>query len=237
MSKYEKPPYQPAVSRGRDINEGLRSYMLQVYNYMGAALGLTGVVAFLVMSSAPLNAFFIQSPVAILFVFLPLVIAIGLSFKIDSLSFPLAKSIFWLYAATMGISMSAILSMYSGESIARVFFITAGTFGAMSLYGYTTKRDLSGMGSFMMMGLIGLILASIVNIFLGSSLLQFALSVIGVIVFTGLTAWDSQRIREMYDETSDSDSLGKVALMGALTLYLDFINLFISLLRILGERK
>jgi hypothetical protein len=162
-----------------------------------------------------------------------------LSYGIGRMSAGTAQAVFWVFAAVMGLSMASIFLQFTGESIARVFFITAGTFAAMSLYGYTTQRDLSQMGSFMMMGLIGIIIASVVNIFLASSALQFAISVIGVIVFIGLTAWDTQRIKAMYFEIDHSDGqiAGKAAIMGALTLYLDFINLFIMLLQLVGVRR
>jgi FtsH-binding integral membrane protein len=167
----------------------------------------------------------------------PLAAVFFLSFKINSIKFSTAQAIFWGYAGLMGLSLASIFLVFTGESIARVFFITAGTFGGMSLYGYTTKRDLSQFGSFLFMGLIGIVLASLVNIFLGSTMLQFVISVIGVLVFTGLTAYDTQRIKELYSAVDDSEIFGKKALMGALTLYLDFINLFIMLMQILGNRR
>jgi FtsH-binding integral membrane protein len=204
-------------------DEGLRQHMLSVYNYMSIGLGLTGVVAFvtamLVVMLAPLG-----------FVFF-------LSAKIHSMSMSAAQTTFWAFAAVMGLSLSSIFLVFTGASIARVFFITGATFGAMSLWGYTTKRDLSGMGSFLLMGLIGIIVASVVNLFLASSALQFAVSVIGVLIFTGLTAYDTQRIKEEYNEGFGSESLGKMALMGALSLYLNFINLFTMLLQLFGQRE
>jgi FtsH-binding integral membrane protein len=169
----------------------------------------------------------------------PLGLVMWLSYGINRMDAGTAQALFWVFAAVMGLSLASIFLRFTGESIVRVFFITAGTFAAMSIYGYTTRRDLAQMGSFMMMGLIGIIIASLVNIFLASSALQFAISVIGVIVFVGLTAWDTQRLKEVYFEIdhSDGQAAGKTAIMGALTLYLDFINLFIMLLQLLGVRR
>ncbi len=160
-----------------------------------------------------------------------------LSFGINRMKASTAQLLFWLFAGVMGLSLSHIFLTFTGVSIARVFFITAATFAGMSLYGYTTKRDLSGLGSFLFMGLIGIILASIVNIFIGSSMMQFVISVIGVLVFVGLTAYDTQQIKEMYNELDGSEVAGKKAIMGALRLYLDFINMFLFLLRFMGSRE
>ena len=216
-------------------SEGLRAYMLSVYNYMAMGLGLTGGVALLVVSSpALLNAIM---PMMLLFVLAPVGLVFFLSFRINSIQYSTAQMLFWLYAALNGVAFSVIFLAYTYESIARVFFITAGMFAAMSLYGYTTKRDLTGLGSFLFMGLIGIILASIVNIFLASSMLQFIVSVAGVLVFTGLTAYDTQSIKEGYVEGSAADVVGKRAIFGALRLYLDFINLFLMLLRLVGDRR
>jgi FtsH-binding integral membrane protein len=167
----------------------------------------------------------------------PFALVLVLSFGIHKMSMPAAQAVFWAYAALMGLSLSFIFQAYTGESIARTFFITAGTFGAMSLYGYTTKKDLAGWGSFLFMGLIGLIIASVVNIFLGSTMLQFVISAAGVLIFTGLTAYDTQRIKESYWEHDDATTAGKKAIFGALQLYLDFINLFIMLLRFFGSSR
>ncbi|MBT5571958.1 MAG: Bax inhibitor-1/YccA family protein [Alphaproteobacteria bacterium] len=227
------------------IDEGLRSYMLRVYNYMTIGLALTGLVAYLVSSTpALLQLFYAQNAVgqiqptmlAYIAMFSPLAFILVLSFGIQRMSASTAQLVFWVFAAVMGLSMSHIFLTFTGASITRVFFITASTFAAMSLYGYTTKRDLSGLGSFLFMGLIGIILASIVNIFIGSTVLQFAISVIGVLVFVGLTAYDTQKIKEMYDELDGSEVAGKKAIMGALRLYLDFINLFMMLLHLFGNR-
>jgi uncharacterized protein len=229
------PAYRPGA-RTIDVDVGLRRYMLQVYNFMAVGLGLTGLVAY----AAVATGFYQQiasTPLIWLVMLAPLGAVLFLSLRIERMSSGAAQATFWTYAALMGLSLAGIFLLYTGTSIARVFFITAGTFAAMSLYGYTTQRNLSQFGSFLFMGLIGIVLASLVNIFIGSSALQFAISVIGVIVFTGLTAWDTQRVKEVYLESDPGDVLTKKALIGALTLYLDFINLFVMLLRLVGQRR
>lgn len=216
-------------------SEGLRAYMLSVYNYMALGLGLTGGVALLVVSSpALLNAIM---PMMLLFIIAPVALVFFLSFKINTMKYTTAQAVFWLYAALNGVAFSTIFLAYTYESIARVFFITAGMFAAMSLYGYTTKKDLTAMGSFLFMGLIGLIIASLVNLFWPSGMLQFMISVAGVIIFTGLTAYDTQSIKEAYTEGSSTEVAGKRAIFGALRLYLDFINLFLMMLRLMGDRR
>jgi FtsH-binding integral membrane protein len=219
------------------IDVGLRNYMLRIYNYMASALALTGIVAYVFAGYLETNRALVHSPVMWLIILAPFGLVMLLSFGINRLSAAAAQGIFWLYAGLMGLSMSTIFLTYTGSSIARVFFITAGTFAAMSLYGYTTKRDLSQMGSFLFMGLIGIVIASLVNMFLVSSALQFAICVIGVIVFVGLTAWDTQSIKEMYFEGDGSEIAGKKSVMGALRLYLDFVNLFMMLIQLLGVRR
>lgn len=216
-------------------SEGLRTYMLSVYNYMALGLGLTGGVALLVVSSPtllhaimPMMLFFIIAPIALVFF---------LSFKINTMKYTTAQAVFWLYAALNGVAFSTIFLAYTYESIARVFFITAGMFAAMSLYGYTTKKDLTAMGSFLFMGLIGLIIASLVSLFWPSTMLQLIISVAGVIIFTGLTAYDTQSIKDAYTEGSSAEVAGKRAIFGALRLYLDFINLFLMMLRLMGDRR
>jgi FtsH-binding integral membrane protein len=223
---------------------GLRAFMLRVYNYMLMGLVLTGAVAWATFSFAPFRTLFFAeatyAPTVLgwIAIFAPLVFVLVLSFGINRLSAAMAQLLFWVYASVMGISLSLLLFIYTGESIVRVFFITAATFGAMSLWGYTTKRDLTGWGSFLLMGLIGLIIASLVNLFLQSNMMQWIISVIGVLIFTGLTAYDTQKIKMSYDSvSSDGELTGKAAVMGALALYLDFVNLFIYLLRILGSRR
>lgn len=219
-------------------DQGLRAHMLRVYNYMAAALGLTGLIAYFVASSPAMMQTIFASPLAYVVMFAPLVFVMVLSFGINRMSAGTAQIVFWAYAATMGLSLATIFAVYTGESIARAFFVTAALFGAMSLYGYTTKRDLSGMGSFLMMGLIGVVIASLVNIFLKSTGIQFAVSILSVIIFTGLTAYDTQRIKDVYySVVGNGEAAGKAAIMGALSLYLDFINLFMQMLRFVGDRR
>ncbi len=230
------------------IDEGLRSYMLRVYNYMAIGLAITGIVAmgtFLMavdqsagtMQLTGFGVFLFTSPFKWVIMLAPLGMVFWLAAKVSSMSVSAAQTAFWAFAALMGLSLASIFLVYTQGSIARVFFITAATFGAFSLYGYTTRKDLSGWGSFLFMGLIGIIIASVVNIFLASSMLQFVVSVIGVLIFTGLTAYDTQRIKEMYYAGDDSTVSGRKAIMGALSLYLDFINLFLMLLRLFGGRE
>ena len=221
---------------GAEIDAGLRVHMQRVYGYMAGGLVLTGIIAY----AAAVSGFYqaIADTGLIWIVMLaPLGFVLALSFGIQRMSVEAAMLLFWLYAAVMGLSLGSIFLVYTGTSIARVFFITAATYGAMSIYGYTTKSDLSGFGSFLLMGLIGIVIASIVNIFIGSTALQFAISVIGVIVFVGLTAYDTQRIKEMYLESDSAEISDKKAVMGALALYLDFINLFMLLLQLFGQRR
>ena len=221
-------------------DEGLRSFMLSVYNYMGLGLGITGLVALAVASSPAIYMPIFTTPLKWVVILAPLGFVMFLSARIHAMSVSAAQLTFWLFAGVMGISMASIFLVFTGESIARVFFVTAATFGAVSLYGYTTKRDLSGMGSFLFMGLIGIVIASLVNLFIGSTALQFAVSVIGVLVFTGLTAWDTQRLKEQYLgslQYAGADIAGKTAVMGALSLYLNFINLFTMLLQLMGNQR
>jgi len=221
---------------GATVDAALRAYMARVYNYMAAGLAVTGIVAYAAANSG-FYAAIVGTPLIWLVMLAPLGFVLALSFGIHRMSAATASLLFWLYAAVMGLSLAGIFLVFTGTSIARVFFITAGTFAATSFFGYTTGTDLSRAGSFLMMGLIGIVIASLVNIFIGSSALQFAISVIGVIVFTGLTAWDTQRIKEMYVENFGTETIGKMAIMGALTLYLDFINLFMLLLQLFGQRR
>jgi FtsH-binding integral membrane protein len=235
----------PSARTGAAIDQGLRSYMLKVYNYMALGLAITGLVAYgaFSMAIAPgggLTAFgeaIYLSPLKWVIMLSPLAVVFLFSFKIQSMSVGTAQAVFWLFAALMGLSLSSIFLVYTGASISRVFFITAASFGALSLYGYTTSKSLSGWGSFLFMGLIGIVIASLVNIFIGSTALQFAISVIGVLVFAGLTAYDTQQIKEMYLASDDSTAMGQKAIMGALRLYLDFINLFTMLLSLFGNRN
>ena len=217
------------------IDEGLRAHMLRVYNYMAAGVGLTGVVAMLTYQFT--GPELLQSPLMWVFMLAPLGLVFYISARINTLSAQAARRLFFIYAATVGLSLSTIFHIYTESSITRVFFISAATFGALSLWGYTTRRDLSGFGTFLFMGLIGIIIASLVNIFLRSSGLDWLISVVGVGVFAGLTAYDTQRIKSMYDGSDDATTAGRKAVMGALSLYLNFINLFMMLLRLVGDRR
>ena len=241
--------YQPRVATGARagaaIDEGLRAYMIRVYNLMALGLAITGLAAWgafsLAVSDGQLTGFgqlIYASGFRWVVIFAPLALVFFISFRIHTLSVAAAQTTFWVYAGLVGLSLSTIFLVYTGESIVQTFFVTAASFGALSLWGYTTRRDLSGMGSFLFMGLIGLIIASLVNIFLASSALQFAISVIGVLVFAGLTAYDTQRIKDgYYAVVGNAELAAKTAIMGALSLYLDFINLFTSLLQLFGERE
>jgi FtsH-binding integral membrane protein len=230
------------------VDEGLRAYMLRVYNYMASGVAITGVVAYLIYAMAveqtaaglqltAFGQFMFASAFKWVVIFAPLAMVFYLSARISSMSLSAAQIAFWVFAALMGASISSIFLVYAGESIARVFFITAASFGALSLWGYTTKKDLSGWGSFLFMGLIGVIIAMLVNLFIASSALQFAISVIGVLVFAGLTAYDTQQIKEMYYVGDDGTIAGRKAVMGALRLYLDFINMFLLLLSLFGNNR
>ena len=232
------------------MDEGLRAYMLKVYNYMTTGLLFTGLVAYFfskasivtnefgqIIGVTSVGAMLFDSPLKWIIMLAPLGFVFYLSARINKMSISSAQITFWVFSAIMGLSLASLFIVFTQSSIARVFFITAGTFAAMSLYGYTTKKDLTRLGGFLFMGLIGIIIASLVNIFIGSSALQFAISVIGVLVFVGLTAYDTQSIKNMYYEGDSENISSKKALMGALRLYLDFINLFILLLQLFGQRR
>ena len=234
------------ATTGAEIDQGLRAYMLRVYNYMASGLLLTGAIAYTTANTpAILSLLYARGAdgvvqptiLAWLAMLSPLAFILVLSFGIHKLKASTAQALFWLFAGVMGLSLAHIFLVFTGASIARVFFITAGTFGAMSLYGYTTKRDLTGWGSFLFMGLIGVVIAMVVNMFIASAALHFAISVIGVLVFVGLTAYDTQRIKNEYNEADSSEIAGKKAIMGALRLYLDFINIFLFLLHLFGSRE
>jgi len=232
------------------IDEGLRAYMLKVYNYMATGILLTGIIALLTFKMSVVtndsgaivgltqigNALYL-SGLKWVVMLAPLGVVIYMSFGIKKMSASKAQTTFWVFASLMGLSLSSILLIYTGLSVTRVFFICSATFGAMSIYGYTTKRDLTKLGSFLMMGLIGIIIASVVNIFLKSSMMYFVISILGVLIFVGLTAYDTQKIKNMYSSSDTGELMGKKAVMGALTLYLDFINLFLMLLRLFGQRR
>ena len=231
-------------SSADQIDLGLKAYMNKVYSFMAVGLALTGVIAHLTSTMAfdfrtnTMTAFgnaIYGSPLAFIIMLAPLGFIIALNMGIAKMKESTVQVLFWAFAAVMGLSLSSIFIQYTGESVARVFFISAGAFGALSLYGYTTKKDLTGWGSFLFIGLIGILIASIVNIFVASTALQFGISIIGVLVFAGLTAYDTQRIKAMYFDNSGQE--GKKAIMGALTLYLDFINLFIMLIQLFGQRR
>jgi len=219
---------------GAEYDEGLRAYMLRVYNLMAVALGLTGGVAWFTSQSEALMSAIYGTPLAFVVMLAPLGIVMYLSARIMRMSASKAQTWFWIYSGAMGLSLAYIFLAYTGVSIAKTLFITAGSFAGLSLYGYTTKKDLSSMRGFLVMGLIGIIIASIVNIFMQSAGLHFAVSVIGVLVFAGLTAYDTQEIKQSYYQGGGSEHL---AILGALRLYLDFINLFIFLLQFLGDRR
>jgi len=248
MADYDNRLTRSATVGVAAVDAGLRAYMLRVYNYMLVGLGLTGVVAWMT-AETPLSQVFynqVQTVNGVMLqpnilgwiaIFAPLAMVFFFSFRIQKMSFAAAQATFWGYAALMGVSLATILFVYTGASIAMTFFVTAATFGAMSLWGYTTGRDLTGFGSFLFMGLIGLVLASLANLFFHSTQLQFVVSVIGVLIFTGLTAYDSQSIKNMYYVGDDGEVMGKKAVMGALRLYLDFINLFLFLLRFMGNSR
>ena len=234
--------------RAAAVDAGLRAYMLRVYNYMAIGVALTGFAALFMfqltvtevggrLAFTPLGQTLFQSGFQWVLLLAPLALVFFLSFRIDRLAPATAQGLFFFYAALLGVSLTPIFVVYTGASIARVFFISAASFGALSLYGYTTQRDLSGFGSFLMMGLVGILLASLVNIFLKSSAMEFVISVVGVLVFAGLTAYDTQQIKEMYSVNDDGTVSSRKAIMGALRLYLDFINLFLMLLRLFGDRR
>ena len=229
-----EPLYGPSTAA--EIDAGLRQYMVRVYSYMSAGLAISGLVSYVSVSTG----FYQQiagTPLIWIVMLAPLGMVLLLGFGINRMSIGAAFLAFWAFAALMGLSLAGVFLVFTGASIARVFFISAATFAAMSLYGYTTGSDLSRFGAFLFMGLIGIVIASLVNIFVGSNALQFAISVIGVIVFTGLTAYDTQRIKQVYLASDPANMTTKKAILGALTLYLDFINLFVMLLQLTGQRR
>jgi uncharacterized protein len=250
MAEFDRPTIAAArAGTAAAIDQGLRAYMLKVYNYMSLGLVVTGLVAWFTYSASfveqggnivgftQLGAALFESPLRWVVMLAPLGFVLVLSFGITRLSVVATQALFWGFAAVMGISLSSIFAVYTGGSIAKVFFIAAAMFGSMSLYGYTTKRDLTQFGSFLMMGLFGLIIASIVNMIWPSGALGFAISLVGVVLFLGLTAWDTQKIKESYNVGFGHEVLMKGAVMGALSLYLDFINIFLFLLRLMGNQR
>jgi uncharacterized protein len=250
MADFDNRLVRGSATVADGVDAGLRAHMLRVYNYMVGALALTGVVAYLVANTpALLNAFYHEtmtangvalSPTLLGWVVMlaPLALVFFLSFRIMQMSQAAAQATFWGYAALVGASLASILVVYTGASVAMTFFVTAATFGTMSLYGYTTKRDLTGFGNFLFMGLIGILLASLANFFFKSPAINFVVSILGVLIFTGLTAWDTQKIKNTYYAVGgDVAVAGKAAIMGALALYLDFLNIFLFLLRFMGNRR
>ena len=241
MERYNTSYSAGTAAQSAEYDEGLRKYMLKVYNYMSSGVLLTGIIAMVVANQLVSNEAFAQAlfggPQRYLVMFAPFAFVLVMSFGAHKLKASTLQALFWAYAATMGLSLSVILLAYTGESVARTFFVTAAAFGGLSLFGYTTKKSLSGMGTFLMMGLFGLIIASVVNMFMGSGMLDFVISVGGVLIFAGLTAYDTQRIKESYAMMASGEAVSKGAIMGALNLYLDFVNLFLFLLRFMGSRE
>ena len=238
------------ITETHAIDEGLRAYMLKVYNYMASGILITGFISLILFKMSVVTSpdgsitgltglgnTLYNSALMWVVMLAPLGVVFYMSFGIRKMSAAKAQGTFWVFAALMGASLSSIFLIYTGASITRVFFITSGTFGAMSIYGYTTKRDLTKLGSFLMMGLFGIIIASIVNMFMKSTMMYYVISILGVLIFVGLTAYDTQKIKNMYLASDSGEIMGKKAVMGALTLYLDFINLFIMLLRLFGQRR
>lgn len=241
MERYNTNFRAGTATQTAEYDEGLRAYMLKVYNYMASGVLLTGIVAMLfgnmLMGNIELQQTIYGTPLRWVLALAPLAFIMVMSFGVHKMSSGTLQMIFWAFAAVMGLSISWIFLAYTGTSVARTFFITAASFGALSLYGYTTKKSLSGMGTFLFMGLIGLIIASVVNIFMQSSMMQFVISVAGVLIFAGLTAYDTQRIKHSYYMMATGEAVAKGAIMGAVNLYLDFVNLFMFLLQFLGDRR
>jgi FtsH-binding integral membrane protein len=227
-----------ASSRSAEYDAGLRSYMLSIYNYMASGVLVTGVVALLFAQSG-LAYQVLAGPGILKYVimFAPLAFVMVLSFGINRLSTGTAQLLYWAYAAVMGLSMASIFLVYTGTSIAQTFFATAGAFAGLSLYGYTTKKDLSAFGTFLIMGVIGILVASLINLWVQSTAFGLAISILGVLIFAGLTAYDTQKLKSMYAYVAGTDQMGKTVIMGALNLYLDFINMFMFLLRLFGSQR
>ncbi|CAA7613158.1 conserved membrane hypothetical protein [Candidatus Terasakiella magnetica] len=226
-----------AQAEAAQIDVGLRQYMLRVYNYMASGLALTGIIALLVASSPVMTQMIFGTPLKWVIMLAPLGLVFFIGAKLDTMQPSTLSTLFWVYAGLMGASMASVFLVFTGASVARVFFISAAAFAGLSLYGYTTKKDLSGFGTFLIMGVWGLLIAGLVNMFLQSSMLHFVMSAAGVLIFAGLTAYDTQKVKEMYWEADDADTASKKAVLGALTLYMDFINLFMFLLQIMGVRR
>jgi FtsH-binding integral membrane protein len=219
------------------FDQGLRSYMLGIYNYMASAVALSGIVALLVAGSPMLTQAIFGTPLKWVVMLAPIGFVMLMSFRFEKMSKTALMACFWVFAALMGASLASILLVFTGASVARAFFVAAAMFAGISIYGYTTKADLSKMGTFLIMGLIGVVIAGLVNIFMQSSMMQFVISVASVVVFTGLTAWDTQRLKDTYGETYGTQMQDKVAIMGALSLYLNFVNIFQALVSLFGDKN
>ncbi|TYL94661.1 Bax inhibitor-1/YccA family protein [Bradyrhizobium rifense] len=237
MSNYDQNLTASGATGGGAIalDAGLHDYMMRIYNYMAAGVGVTAVVAWLTYQLT--GPALLQSPLMLVFILGPLGLVFFIGSRINTLSVSTARLLFFIYAALVGVSLSTLFHIYTSASITRVFFIAAATFGALSVFGYTTRRDLSGLGTFLFMGLVGVIIAGLVNLFLRSTGLDWLISIVGVGVFAGLTAYDTQRIKAMYDRGDDETSAGRKSVISALSLYLNFINLFMMLLRLVGSRR
>ena len=246
MADYNNPIARGQTAAAGTIDAGLRAYMLRVYNYMMIGMVLTGATAWATAETPFGQLFYTINPythvmgltvLGMIALFAPLGLVLLLSFRLNSMSVSAAQITFWIYASIVGIGIAPILLVYTGASVAQVFFITAATFGAMSLWGYTTRSDLTGFGSFLFMGLIGILIASVVNMFVHSAMMMWVISIIGVLIFTGLTAYDTQAIKESYSASDDGTMAGRKAIFGALRLYLDFLNLFLMLMQLMGNRR
>ncbi len=229
--------FASSTAKTAQYREGLRAFMLRVYNYMAAALVFTGIISYGVSNSPEMLQAIYGTPLMYVVFFAPVGISVFLGVRLQQMSVTTAQTLFWAFASLIGLSLSSIFVIYTSESIIRVFFISASMFAAASLYGYTTKKDLSPIGSFLFMGVVGIVIASVVNMFMQSSQLSWMISMVAVGVFAGLTAYDNQRLKKMYSDAWQRDQTEKVAIIGALNLYMDFINLFVHLLRLLGDRK
>jgi len=236
MDTYSRIPQTGAASRAA-FDEGLRRHMLGIYRYMGLGLALTGLIAMGIAATPALAAAIFGTPLKWVAMFAPLAFVLFFTFRIDKMTTATARTAFYAFAAVMGVSMASIFLVFTNTSIATAFFTAAAMFGGMSLLGYTTRRDLTGLGSFLMVGLIAVIVVSLINLFLGSSMLQIVISILGVAIFAGLTAWDTQRLKSEYIQWRGHEAVEKMAVMGALSLYLNFVNMFQFLLSLMGQRE
>jgi FtsH-binding integral membrane protein len=234
-------PFYNQTAQGARIDAatdaGLRAHMLRIYNYMASAVLLSGILAYVIASSPMLTALMVKSPLRWVFMLAPLAFVFIMAWRFERMSKVSLQGLYWAYATCIGVSFATILYVYTGVSVARAFFMAAGLFAALSIYGYTTKADLTKFSTFLIMGLIGLVVASLVNIFVQSSMMQFVISAVSVLVFCGLTAWDTQRLKDTYAESAGTEMEGKLAVMGALSLYLNFVNLFQALVHLVGNKE